>query len=57
MKARDRIAVALANSILRLASKRYRRMVEGTILYGLRSAARDAREGREPPPPLELEQS
>jgi hypothetical protein len=36
---RDRFAVWLANQALRLASKHYRMMVRGSIIYGLRAAA------------------
>jgi len=43
---RDRFAVWLANLALRLASKRYRMMVRGSIIYGLKAAA------GEPLPPL-----
>lgn len=38
---RDRLVVWLANQVLRLASKRYRQMVRGSIEYGLSMAAMD----------------
>lgn len=39
---RDVVVAWLANQILRLASPRYRAMIEGSIRYGLRAAAQDA---------------
>lgn len=47
---RDRLAAALCNFILRtLASEHYRKMVQGSVLYGLASAQRDQAEGRTSP--------
>lgn len=48
---RDRLAHRLANAALRIASQGYRDRLRGTFLYGFDSAARDAVEGLEPPPP------
>jgi hypothetical protein len=49
---RDRIAAAICNWTLRhIASERYRKMIGGSIGYGLASAARDDTEKREPPWP------
>jgi hypothetical protein len=42
VKRRDRIVVALANALLRLASARYRALVKGLIAKGLEQAAREA---------------
>lgn len=47
---RDRIVVWVANHVLLLASKRYQKMLKGSIEYGLRSAARDDVENRTDPP-------
>lgn len=38
---RDRVVVWLANRLLRLASPRYRAMLEGSIRYGLIAAAKE----------------
>lgn len=46
---RDRAMGALANLVLRFASKHYREMVRGSIAYGLNAAAQDAHKG-EPAP-------
>ena len=49
---RDRIAGALCNWIMRhVASERYRKMIGGSVRYGLAAAARDEAEKREPPWP------
>lgn len=40
---RDRIAVRLANLVLRIATAHYRAFLRGTIEYGLASAAHDVR--------------
>jgi hypothetical protein len=46
---RDRLAGALCNWILRhVASERYRKMIGGSIRYGLAAAAIDEEEGRPP---------
>ena len=48
---RDRIAAALCNWILRhVASERYRKMVDGSVRYGLEAAARNEGEWRPRPP-------
>lgn len=39
---RDRLICWACNQLLRLASPRYRAMIGGSIVYGLRSAAIDA---------------
>lgn len=49
---RDTLAHALANAALSIATRKYRGMIAGAIEYGLRSAARDANEGRSSPPEL-----
>ena|SRR5579859_6009713 len=50
---RDRIAAALCNWIMRhVASERYRKMIGGSVSYGMASALRDELESREPPAPL-----
>lgn len=49
MRRRDDVVVWLSNMVLRLASKKYRALLEGAIKYGLASARRDQAEGREPP--------
>ena len=46
---RDRIAWFLANQVLRIATPWYRKMIEGSILYGLASATRDEANGTSPP--------
>ena len=49
---RDRIAVRICNAVLRvLATEHYRKMVAGSITYGLRAAARDEQSGALPPLP------
>jgi len=53
---RDRIACALCNWVLRhIASDRYRKMIGGSVSYGLSSAVRDDREGRDAPGPWQAE--
>lgn len=48
---RDRIACAVANFALNyIASAWYRKMIGGSIRYGLAGAARDAAEDRPAPP-------
>jgi hypothetical protein len=50
---RDRIAAALCNWIMRhVASDRYRKMIGGSVSYGMAGAFRDDLEGRGAPPPL-----
>jgi hypothetical protein len=50
---RDAAAWFLACAALRLATPRYRKMIDGAIRYGLAAAARDEAEGRRmPTPPL-----
>lgn len=50
---RDRIAAALCNWIMRhVASERYRKMIGGSVSYGMASAFRDDIEGRDAPAPL-----
>lgn len=46
---RDQIGWLLASLGLRIASPRYRLMVQGAIQYGLDAAVRDEREGRSHP--------
>ncbi len=41
---RSRFAVWLANLALKLASERYRKMVRGAIIYGLKAAAESDKE-------------
>ena len=49
---RDRIAVRICNAVMRvLATEHYRKMVAGSITYGLRAAARDEQSGALPPLP------
>jgi hypothetical protein len=49
---RDRVAVRICNAVLRvLATEHYRKMVAGSVEYGLRAAARDERSGALPPLP------
>lgn len=50
---RDKVAHRLANWALRIGTPRYRKMVEGSMLYGMNAAARDEFEGRPPPAPWE----
>lgn len=45
----DHAVVAMANLILKLATPRYRRLLQGTYAYGVAAAARDIKEGIEPP--------
>ena len=53
---RDRIACALCNWVLRhIASDRYRKMIGGSVSFGLASAVRDDREGRDAPGPWQAE--
>lgn len=53
---RNRIAWQLANAALLIGERRYRRLIDGAVRYGLASAARDSREGREVPPwPLDAD--
>ncbi len=53
---RDRIAAAVCNWVLRhVASERYRKMIGGSVSYGLASAVRDDREGRDAPGPWPAE--
>lgn len=48
---RDRFGIWLANKVLRVfTSKQYREILNATYEYGLRAAARDAKEGRSLPP-------
>lgn len=48
---RDWLACRIANFALNyIATRRYRDTIGGAISYGLRGAARDEVEGREPPP-------
>jgi hypothetical protein len=48
---RDRIAVRICNAVMRvLATEHYRKMVTGSVTYGLRAAARDEQFGALPPP-------
>lgn len=49
---RDIILVKIANFILKGTSKEYQQMIKGTYEYGLRSIARDTKEGRDIPPPV-----
>ena len=50
---RDRIAAAVCNWILRhVASERSRKMIGGSVSYGMASAFRDDLEGRDAPAPL-----
>ncbi len=50
---RDRIAAAACNWIMRhIATERYRKMIGGSVSYGLASALRDDLDGRDAPPPL-----
>lgn len=53
-KKRDDYIAKLINFILRFASEDYRKMIEGSIRYGLAAAARDMKEGREIPDPLDF---
>ena len=46
---RDTIAMHGANLSLKIATKNYRDLILGAMLYGLSSAARDSKEGRESP--------
>ena len=49
--ARDLLAYRLLNWVLNhIASEWYRTWVTGAMHYGLSAVARDAEEGREPPP-------
>ena len=49
---RDRIAVRICNAVMRvLATEHYRKMIAGSITYGLRAAARDEQSGALPPLP------
>lgn len=43
---RDWIAWKLANLALRIATPRYRNMIDGSIRYGLHAAARDSEQRR-----------
>lgn len=44
---RDKIVYAIANTVLRLASRRYQQTLRGVWIYGLQAATRDqAREGK-----------
>lgn len=54
---RNRLGVWLANQALRLTTDEYQGFVRGSIEYGLRAAARDKAEGREPPPSWRREQA
>ena len=47
---RSRLAVALANWILRTWAPGHAMFIRGAIEYGMSSAARDALEGRDSPP-------
>lgn len=50
---RDRIAACLCNWIMRhVASEHYRKMIGGSVSYGMASAFRDDMEGRDAPLPL-----
>lgn len=49
---RDIILVKIANFILKGTSKEYQQLLSGTYEYGLRSIARDEKEGRDIPPPV-----
>jgi hypothetical protein len=50
---RDDVAWFLASAALRIATPRYRKMINGAIRYGLAAAARDEAGGRKmPAPPL-----
>ena len=50
---RDRIAVRVCNAVMRvLATEHYRKMVAGSVEYGLRAAARDEKFGALPPLPV-----
>lgn len=51
IRRRDRVVAAIANVVLRFASKDYRRMIAGAVTYGLDSAARDSVECRPAPAP------
>ena len=47
MSRRDRIVVALANGILRFATPRYRALLRGLIVKGIKQAIREQQgEGR-----------
>ena len=49
---RDRIAVRICNGVMRvLATEHYRKMLAGSVRYGLRAAARDEQSGALPPLP------
>jgi hypothetical protein len=54
---RDKIIWRVCNFILQFATEDYRLIVGNAIEYGLRSAARDEREGLPVPPPLEYLES
>jgi len=43
LKRRDRVVVAVANFVLRFASKRYRALVRGLIAKGFETAIAEAR--------------
>lgn len=49
---RDWLAWRLASVALRLATPRYRKMIDGAIRYGLAAAARDEAEARRMPAPV-----
>lgn len=46
---RDRLAWWLATQALKIATPRYRKLLEGTYKYGLAAAIRDEAENREIP--------
>ena len=49
---RDRVAVRVCNAVMRvLATEHYRKMLAGSVRYGLRAAARDEQSGALPPLP------
>jgi len=47
---RDRVIGAISNFLFRFASEDYRAFVGGAVQYGMRSAARDVKQGWQPPP-------
>lgn len=46
---RDRVAHRLANAALLLATPTYRRLIGGSVRYGMAAAVRDVAEGRPSP--------
>jgi hypothetical protein len=50
---RNRVAVAIANWVLNhVATPKYKHLLRSVVIYGIRAAERDGREGRAAPGPL-----